>query len=147
MKALVKGIALGGAGGTLYILIELLFRGKTHWTMWLVGGICFLLCGAVNEYFPWEMPVAEQMVICSAAITAVEFLSGVILNLWLGLGIWDYGGLPFNLLGQVCLPFSCAWLILGGAAILLDDYLRYWFFGEEKPRYIWRGKWILPVMQ
>ena len=46
--------------------------------------------------------------------------------------------MPFNLLGQICLPFAVAWLALAAVAIVLDDYLRYWLFGEEKPRYRWK---------
>ena len=61
--------------------------------------------------------------------------AGVIVNIWLKLGVWDYSGLPLNILGQVCLPFYFAWVGLSVVAIVFDDYLRYWFFGEEKPHY------------
>lgn len=71
-------------------------------------------------------------------VTAIEFLSGYILNIVLGLGIWDYSNMPFNIIGQICLPFTVAWYILSLLAIVLDDHLRYWIFGEEKPRYKWR---------
>lgn len=144
MKAAFKCAVLGYIGGTVYCMIEIGFRGRTHWSMWIVGGLCFLLCGSVNEYFPWNMPLPEQMAICAAAITCIEFCSGVILNICLGLRVWDYSNIPMNLLGQICIPFTAAWFVLSGAAIVLDDYLRYWLFGEEKPRYRWRGRWILP---
>ena len=75
------------------------------------------------------------MFICACIITGVEFLAGCILNLWLKLGVWDYSNLPFNILGQICIPFTLLWYIISPVAIILDDYLRYWFFGEEKPRY------------
>lgn len=65
----------------------------------------------------------------------VEFITGLVVNIWLGLGVWDYSNMPFNLLGQICLPFAFAWVALSAIAIVLDDYLRYWIFGEEKPRY------------
>lgn len=55
-----------------------------------------------------------------------------------GVGIWDYSNMPFNIIGQICLPFTVAWYILSLLAIVLDDHLRYWIFGEEKPRYKWR---------
>lgn len=86
----------------------------------------------------WMMLIWKQMFICAVGITAIEFLSGYILNIVLGLGIWDYSNMPFNIIGQICLPFTVAWYILSLLAIVLDDHLRYWIFGEEKPRYKWR---------
>lgn len=125
-------------GGTLYCLIELAFRRRTHPSMFLVGGICFLSCGAINEVIPWEMLFYKQMLIGAVVITLHEFVAGVILNLWLHLNVWDYSNMPMNLLGQICLPFSIAWFFLSAIAIVLDDYLRYWMFHEEKPEYRWR---------
>ena len=137
MKAL-RPLVLIGIGGLLYVLIEILFRGHSHWTMFLVGGLCFWLIGLINEIIPWEMSLWKQCIIGSTIVTAVEFLSGCIINLWLGWDIWDYSDMPFNLLGQICLPFSIAWIGLSAVAIVIDDYLRYWLFGEEKPHYHWR---------
>ncbi len=136
LKIFLKYLFLFGVGGGAYVAIELIFRGKTHWTMAIVGGICFILCGLLNEIFSWQSAIWYQMLVCSLIITAVEFVSGVILNICLGLEIWDYSNVPFNVLGQICLPFTVLWFFLSAAAIILDDYLRYWFFGEEKPHYI-----------
>ena len=122
-------------GAFLYLFIEILYRGHTHWTMGILGGACFVLIGLINEILSWETPLLVQGLIGSGIITVLEFISGVILNIWLGLGIWDYSQMPFNLLGQICLPFTIAWFFLSIAAIILDDYLRYWLFKEEKPRY------------
>ena len=132
---LFKHLCLGVIGALLYMGIELLYRGRTHWTMGIVGGACFVLIGLINEILSWETPLLVQGLIGSGIITVLEFISGVILNIWLGLGIWDYSQMPFNLLGQICLPFTIAWFFLSIAAIILDDYLRYWLFKEEKPRY------------
>lgn len=137
MRAL-RPLVLIGIGGLLYVLIEILFRGHSHWTMFCVGGLCFWLIGLINEIIPWEMPLWKQCVLGAAIVTVVEFISGCIINLWLGWDIWDYSDMPFNLLGQICLPFSIAWIGLSVVAIVIDDYLRYWLFGEEKPHYHWR---------
>ena len=134
MRAL-RPLVLIGIGGMLYVLIEILFRGHSHWTMFCVGGLCFWLIGLINEMIPWEMPLWKQCIIGATIVTAVEFLSGCVINLWLGWNIWDYSDMPFNLIGQICLPFSIAWVGLALVAIILDDYLRYWLFGEEKPHY------------
>lgn len=138
MKALLKYLFLFIVGGIIYFCIETLWRGYSHWAMIGVGGVCFVLCGLLNEVFKWDTVIWKQMLICSIIITDVEFTSGLILNVWLGLGIWDYSNMPFNILGQICLPFTLLWYVLSAPAIILDDYLRYWIFGEEKPHYIWR---------
>lgn len=134
-KLFYKYLFLFLVGGLAYCGIEMLWRGYTHWTMFLVGGICFLFCGSINELFDWDMPIWKQMLICSAGITVIEFVSGVIINIIFKLNVWDYSNLPFNVLGQVCLPFSILWFGLSFIAILADDWLRYWLFGEEKPHY------------
>lgn len=138
MKAILKAIILMAVGGMLYALFEIGFRGYTHWTMIIVGGLCFYLIGLINEIIPWKMKIWKQCVIGSLVVTAVEFVSGCIINLWLGWGVWDYSDMPFNILGQVCLPFSALWVLLSALAIILDDYLRYWLYHEEKPHYRWR---------
>ena len=46
------------------------------------------------------------------------------------LKVWDYSAQPHNLLGQVCLPFAVWWAVLAGAAVILDDLLRFALFGE-----------------
>ena len=135
MKQLCKWLFLYAVGGALYALIEILWRGHTHWTMAVLGGMCFLICGGLNEWLSWDTPLWIQALICCLAITAAELAAGLVLNIWLGLGIWDYSGLPFNLAGQICPGYSCLWYLVSIPAIALDDWLRYWFFGEERPRY------------
>lgn len=98
------------------------------------------MCGMLNEVIPWEMPLPEQMIICAVNITAVEFVAGMILNVWLNLNVWDYSNMPLNIMGQICLPFSVAWFFLSAVGIIMDDYLRYWIFGEEKPHYTFRRR-------
>ena len=122
-------------GAAAYALIEVAFRGYTHWTMAVLGGILFLLLGGLNEWFPWEMPLVLQCVIGAVIVTVAEFVAGLILNVWLGLGIWDYSDVPGNILGQICPQFIFAWLGLSLVAIILDDWMRYWLFGEARPHY------------
>lgn len=134
-KRLVKWLVLFCIGGILYLLIETAARGHSHWTMGIVGGICFLLIGAINEKIPRKTGLVYQMILGSLLVTGVEFCAGVLLNLVLGLGIWDYSHLPLNLLGQVCLIYSVFWMFLALAGILIDDWIRWRLFGQEKPRY------------
>lgn len=129
----VKPFILFGIGGFLYYAIEILWRGYSHWTMFILGGLCFILVGFINEWF--KFPLVKQMFLSSVIITVLEFICGCIVNLLLHWNIWDYSELPFNVLGQICLPYSVLWFFLSAFAIILDDYLRYWLFGEEKPEY------------
>lgn len=131
----VKFLVLLVVGGIIYYTIETLFRGYSHWSMFVVGGLCLIGCGLINELFSWETPFWLQCIISSLIITTLEFIAGCIVNLWLGWEVWDYSTMPLNLLGQICLPFSLIWVVLGGLAVVLDDWLRYWLFKEEKPHY------------
>ena len=60
------------------------------------------------------------------------FLSGSIADRSgsMDIKVWDYSAQPHNLLGQVCLPFAVWWAVLAGAAVILDDLLRFALFGE-----------------
>lgn len=135
LSKIIKPLILFAIGGFLYVCIELLYRGRSHWTMFILGGLCFLYAGEQNERTDWDYPLILQSIKVATAITLLEFLCGLIVNIWLGWNVWDYSDIPFNLLGQICLPFSLLWLIVGTVAIILDDYLRYWIFKEEKPHY------------
>ena len=122
-------------GGIAYMIVEMMWRGKTDWTMGILGGLCFICCGLLNQIFSWEMLLGEQMLISSIIITILELFAGLILNVWLKLNIWDYSKMSFNIMGQICLTYSILWFFLSAVAIVVDDYLRYWFFGEDKPHY------------
>lgn len=103
--------------------------------MVIVGGLAFYLIGCINEYIEWDMPLYRQMAIGMSIITVLEFAAGIIVNLILGWSVWDYSNAPLNILGQICLPFCIIWFFLSFPAIIVDDYLRYYLFGEEKPHY------------
>lgn len=135
LKNLFKYLFLIALGGSIYCGIEVLYRGYSHRSMFLVGGICFLLIGLINEVLEWDMWFEQQIFIGLTSVLTIEFLAGCIVNLWLGLNVWDYSNLPMNLLGQICLPFALLWIPIICIAILLDDCIRYGFFNEEKPKY------------
>jgi uncharacterized membrane protein len=132
-KSLYKLLTLFSIGGSAYVLIELLFRGFSHWTMFILGGICFVFLGLINESFSWEMPLWKQCLLGSGFITLLELFFGITFNLILKMNIWDYSNMPCNYLGQICLPFTIAWFFLSAISIILDDWIRYFLFKEEKP--------------
>ena len=131
----MKQFILFSIGGVSYLVIELLWRGSSHWSMFLLGGLCFFLIGIMNECCLGEVPILPEMVLGSCIITLLEFITGYIVNIKLGMNVWDYSYMPFNVMGQVCLPYMGLWFILSGVCIVVDDYLRYALFGEEKPHY------------
>ena len=135
MKSIFKALVLIVIGGITYTSIELLWRGRTHISMFFLGGVCFYLIGLLNEVATWEDPLALQCLCGSMLITVLEFITGSYVNCYLGLNVWDYSSLPFNFMGQICLFFSICWYFLSLVAIILDDYLRYFIFKEEKPQY------------
>ena len=131
----VKGLFLFVFGGSLYILCEIIFRGHSHWSMFILGAICFNFAGGLNEKMRWDMALWKQVIVGTGFTVIMEFFTGCIVNLWLGWDVWDYSNMPFNVMGQICLPFSLMFSVLILGAIFLDDYIRYRFFGEEKPHY------------
>ena len=135
MKNLIKYAALFITGGLIYGGIEILARGYTYLSMVIVGGICYIVIGLLNEILPWNFSITTQMILGAIAITILELLSGVILNIWLDFGIWDYTAEPYNFMGQICAEMTFCWFWLSGIGIVLDDYMRYWFFKESKPHY------------
>ena len=113
-------------GGTAYMLIEILWRGYTHWTMGICAGICF-----VGIYwFEQKHPQANLFLKCLFGvffIAANEFVAGCIVNIILGWHVWDYSNMPLNLLGQVCLPFLFLWFLLCFPAFLAARGIKYLF--------------------
>ena len=91
-------------------------------------------CGAE---LPWACPLWLQALACAILVTIVEFISGLILNVWLGLGIWDYSGLRWNLFGQICPQFAVLWWALCAAFIPVFDWMRYAVMGGKRPKYYW----------
>lgn len=135
-------VIIFGMGAMTYYFIELLWRGYSHWTMAVVGGIALVLIGLLNEgILPEKFGIIPQAIVGSVIITMMELIAGIILNIWLGLGIWDYSHMWGNFLGQICPLFSFLWTLLSIVAIYVDDLMRHWFFGETAPNYVlWMRK-------
>lgn len=133
METFFKYFVLFSVGGLSYMLIETLYSGSTHWTMGILGGICFIFIGLINTFF--DLPLYKQMLMGAVIVTALEFITGVILNLGFSLAIWNYSNHFLNISGQVCLLYSFYWFLLCLPAIYLDDFIRHQFFGEPKKHY------------
>ena len=135
MEKLSKYIFLWAIGGCLYYSFELIFRGFSHWTMFVLGGICFLFIYIQGKIVKWKDSVFIQVIRCIIFVTSMEFITGIIVNKWLDLNVWDYSRLPFLFFGQICLPFMILFSGLCVLGILISSQLAHWFYKEEKPHY------------
>lgn len=135
LNTILKYFTLFLIGGISYYFIEIVYRGYSHFSMIIVGGLCFILIGSINEFSNKEIPLLFQMIISVLIVNIVELISGIIINRILLLNVWDYSNLRFNFLGQISLNSSIAWFFLSLFAIYIDDLLRYLIFKEKKPKY------------
>ena len=131
---LLELIPLWIIGGTVYYLIEFFWRGQSHWTMFLLGGVLFVLIGLMNEVLPFRFPLVLLGGAGAALVTLAELLVGMVVNRYLGWGVWDYSDLPFQFQGQICLYYSLLWVPLSMAAVVLDDELRF-LLGEKRRKH------------
>lgn len=132
---IVKYIFLFLLGAVMYFMLEVSYRGWSHWSMFLLGGTCFVCLGSINNILDWNTSLTYQAFLGASIITVLEYITGYIVNIRLQWDVWDYSDMFLNLHGQVCLPFFLIWLVVSVVAIVLDDYLRYYLFNERKPTY------------
>lgn len=111
MKGLKSDLSLFTLGGCAYGAIELLWRHRTHWTMLITGGACFVALFKLYKKHP-NLPTLEKCVLGSGVITVIELAVGCVVNLWLKMNVWDYSTVPFNFMGQICVLYSMLWGIL-----------------------------------
>ena len=99
------------AGAIGYAFFEIAFRGYTHWTMMLTGGACVLTIYYINQELQ-SRSLFVRALLGMLVILVYEFFVGLVVNLWFGWEVWDYSDVRWNILGQVCPPFSVAWFAL-----------------------------------
>lgn len=119
-------------GSLMYGLLEVIYRGFTHPTMALTGGVLFLSLYFINLSLKTRSLVLRGL-IGSLIITLTEFIVGVVVNIVFKMHVWDYSTLPINVLGQICAPFSIAWFFLSIGAFYISVYL-FWQM-NKKPMY------------
>ena len=98
-------------GGFGYGLIEVLWRGYTHPSMLLLGGVSFLSLMIIPQRLA-RVPLLLRALVGCAVISILELITGILVNRILRLGVWDYSLRPFHLLGQICPLYSIYWLLL-----------------------------------
>lgn len=128
-------------GGTVYFLLEVAYktiRGEPQrisWTMLVLAVLLTIPVERCGEQLPWHVPLWLQALASAVLATAVELAAGLILNVWLGLGVWDYSRLPGNFLGQICPQFFVVWWGLCFLFIPVFDWMRWSVEGGQRPKY------------
>lgn len=97
-----------GAGAVLYPLLEIAYRGHSHGSMAMAGGLCCYLLRQI-EHRHADARLWQKCCLGSLAISSVEYLTGCLVNRMMRLKVWDYSHLPLNLRGQICLPYCLLW--------------------------------------
>lgn len=137
----VLSVLLCTWGATIYFFLEVGYKsltGHPERISWTMLALAVVLCVPVERCgaeLPWTCALWLQALACAGLVTAVEFVAGLVLNVWLGLGIWDYSDLPFNFMGQICLQFFFVWWGLCFVFIPVFDWLRWAVEGGERPHY------------
>ncbi len=123
MKSIEKNILIFLIGGLGYGLIEITFRGFTHWSMIITGGSAFLILYLVYKNIKATMLL--KSLIGTVVITVLEFSVGIVVNKYFEFGVWDYTGIPFNFMGQISPTFSLCWYGISFVSFSLFRSVKY----------------------
>lgn len=99
------------AGGSCYILLEIAWRGYTHISMFFLGGLCFAALLRINSF---NIHFCLKCLAGSLTITAGELATGLVVNIWLKLEVWDYSTEAWDIAGQICPRYFLLWCVLCG---------------------------------
>ena len=116
-KKILDRALVFGTGASFYSLLETIWRGHTHWSMSLTGGLVLLTVYTAERRT--HLTLWRRCLRSAGIITAYEFVVGCLVNLRLGWQVWDYSSQPGNVLGQVCPLFCFLWLMLSLPVLLL----------------------------
>ncbi len=120
--------AMFALGGAAYVGLELLWRGRSHVSMFAAGGVCFLILGAMSRE-NWK--IWKRGLMGAAAITEVELATGLLVNR--SYAVWDYRELPLNYFGQICLPYTMLWVPLSVVAMVVYPKVEAWLIRRKAP--------------
>jgi len=107
-NGIIAEILVFAVGAGAYGLIEILFRGHTHWSMLITGGACCLTFYLILDRL-MSMNLVWAAFTGALIITCYEFFVGLIVNVRFGMAVWDYSRMSGNIMGQICPAFSAAW--------------------------------------
>lgn len=103
-------------GAVGYPLLEIVFRGRTHPSMALAGGLSSL---AIHRIGQTAAPLPRKAALCGLSVTGIEAACGLVFNR--NHQVWDYRRMPLNWRGQVCLPYTLIWSLLSAGLMCIDS--------------------------
>ena len=140
MKKFIGKLGLFLSCGFIYCMIEILFRGWSHWSMFVLTGFLGVFCvDSINNTLSFDCDYIVQILISTILCTIGEGISGIILNIWLQLNVWDYSKMAFGtfFFGQCNVLFCFAWMLIISIIIFYCDAYNYYILKIEPcPYYI-----------
>lgn len=112
MRTFLSYLLAALIGGFGYFLIEIIYRGRTHYSMFFAGAIVLSTFYFISNNY--SLPLWAKCLAGMIIITLIELVLGIVFNIILKEGVWDYSNVPLNFLGQICVPFSLIWFVLSG---------------------------------
>ena len=140
MKKFIGKLGLFLSCGFIYCMIEILFRNWSHWSMFVLAGFLGVFCvDSINNVLSFDCDYIVQILISTILCTIGEGISGIILNVWLQLNVWDYSKMTFGtfFFGQCNVLFCFAWMLIISIIIFYCDAYNYYILKIEPcPYYI-----------
>lgn len=132
-KRITESIVLWMTGGLFYFYLEIAYRDYSHYSMIICGGLCFLIVGTIGDYILKNVkPAFKALVLImffgTLIITTLEFITGIIVNLKLDMGVWDYSELKYNVYGQICIGYSMIWALLSLPCVYILNIINIYIF-------------------
>lgn len=136
MKKISKIFFTWFLGGILYVTMEILMRGYSHFSMFICGGFCFSLVGymgkrVLEQNLGMEKAIVLIMILGTMIITTLELFTGIVVNIILNMEVWDYSDMKYNVLGQICPLFSGLWALISLPCVYINSMVRKYIYGEE----------------
>ena len=134
MKKFIGKLGLFLSCGFIYCMIEILFRGWSHWSMFVLTGFLGVFCvDSINNTLSFDCDYIVQIIISTILCTIGEGISGIILNVWLQLNVWDYSKMTFGtfFFGQCNVLFCFAWMLIISIIIFYCDAYNYYILKIE----------------
>lgn len=129
-------------GGTVYYTIEILYRGYSHISMFILAGLISITIALMNDFcYSFETDYIIQVITAAIIATIGEGFTGILVNIILKLNVWDYSGLWGNFFFGQCNIFYCmAWIIICFFGIPILDTIEWKCFNGQRPYYKICGK-------
>lgn len=119
MKEFFVYLYIALLGGFGYCTIEIIYRGRTHYSMFFAGAVVLASFYYISKNT--QLTFLQKCFVGALIITLLELVLGIWFNLILKENVWNYSNVPLNFMGQICVPFSLIWFIMSGAVFKIME--------------------------